>query len=311
MISEDFSHQPVLLIKCIEGLKINHDGCYLDGTVGGGGHSEAILERLSEKGRLICLDKDPDAIAAASKRLSVYPNLTVIEGDFRDVKSLIRTDVSPFDGVLLDLGVSSHQLDAAGRGFSYQRDGALDMRMSQSGISAADIVNTYEKEKLTAILRDYGEERYAAFIAKKIVEQRQIKPISTTLEFSETVISSLPASVRRKEKNPARKSFMALRIATNDELNALEEGMQDIFDLMAPGGRFCIITFHSIEDRIVKRFFNELQIGCTCPPSFPVCVCDKKPKARGITKKPVVATENEIETNRRARSAKLRIIEKR
>lgn len=306
----DFEHVPVLLKQTIEGLEIKEDGIYLDGTVGGAGHSYAIASALSDNGKLICLDKDPDALETARERLSEFSSAEVIEADFRDAFSILSQYEGKIDGALLDLGVSSHQLDTAERGFSYSKEGHLDMRMSESGITAADIVNTASFEELCRILRDYGEERYAAQIANKIIQKRQDEWIDSTLTLSDVVASSLPPAVRRKEKHPARKTFQALRIAVNDEMNALEEGLQGIFDLLAPGGRFCVITFHSIEDRMVKQFFSRKMTGCTCPPEFPVCVCGGKPQAVAVTKKPITADEKELEENRRSRSAKLRIIEK-
>lgn len=305
----EFSHVPVMLRECLEGLKINPEGVYLDGTVGGAGHSSEIAARLAG-GRLFCLDKDPEAVAAASQRLAGLENVSVIQGDFRDAPSLLEDCAGGLDGALLDLGVSSHQLDDSERGFSYSRDGALDMRMSRGGESAADLVNTLSERELETVFREYGEEPYARLIAKKIVARRKTGDILTTAQLSETVISALPASARRKEKHPARRVFQALRIAVNDELGALAEGLEGIFGLLKPGGRFCIITFHSLEDRAVKRFFGEKSRGCICPPDFPVCVCGRTPEATIITKKPIVPSQDELARNRRSRSAKLRVLEK-
>ncbi len=307
---EMFEHVPVLLEQTVSGLDIKEDGIYLDGTVGGAGHSFEIASRMSDRGELICLDKDPEAIQAASQRLSGFPFAKVIKSDFRDALQLLPDYIGRIDGALLDLGVSSHQLDTAERGFSYNRDGALDMRMSDSGQTAADIVNGASFEELCGILREYGEEKYAAQIADKIISFRQKEYIDTTAQLSDIVVSALPPAVRRKDKHPARKTFQALRIAVNDEMNALSEGLDGIFELLAPGGRFCVITFHSVEDRVVKQFFRSKLTCCTCPPEFPVCVCGGKPKAIQITKKPVTAEDDELESNRRSRSAKLRIIEK-
>ena len=307
---DGFGHVPVLLEQTIEGLRIKKDGIYLDGTAGGAGHSFRIASELSPKGELICLDKDPEAVEAASERLSSFPNARVIRSDFRDALQTLPEYIGRIDGALLDLGVSSHQLDTAERGFSYSKEGRLDMRMSDSGQTAADIVNTASFEELCRILRDYGEERYAAQIADKIIAVRENEWIDSTTRLSEIVISSLPPAVRRKDKNPSRKTFQALRIAVNDEMNALTEGLEGIFELLAPQGRFCVITFHSIEDRIVKQFFSKKMTGCTCPPEFPVCVCGGTPKAIAVTKKPITADSDELEENRRSRSAKLRIIEK-
>ena len=306
----EFKHVPVLLQQCLDGLDIKPDGCYMDGTVGGAGHSSHIAKALGPQGSLYCFDKDPQAIAAATERLAEFSNVNILRGDFRDAQSLLGGRTDFLDGALLDLGVSSHQLDSAERGFSYNKEGALDMRMADNGTTAADIVNTASFEQLCRILRDYGEENYAPRIADKIIAAREETPIETTLQLSEIVASALPASVRRKEKHPARKTFQALRIAVNDEMGALREGMESIFSMLKPGGRFCIITFHSIEDRIVKQYFASLQQGCTCPPEFPVCVCGGKPKAKAISKKPIAADEAECTENRRARSAKLRVIEK-
>jgi len=305
-----FEHVPVLLAETIEGLAIKKGGIYLDGTAGGGGHSFHIASGLSEGGELICLDKDPEAVKAASERLSGFDFARVIQADFRDALQLLPEYEGRIDGALLDLGVSSHQLDTAERGFSYNMEGRLDMRMSDSGQTAADIVNTASFEEMCRILREYGEERYAAQISDKIIAARQNEWIDSTVRLSEIVTSALPPAVRRKEKHPARKTFQALRIAVNDEMNALTEGLDGIFSLLAPGGRFCVISFHSVEDRIVKQFFSKKMTGCTCPPEFPVCVCGGKPLARAVTKKPITAGEDELETNRRSRSAKLRIIEK-
>ena len=274
----EFSHVPVLLEQCIEGLAIDPAGTYLDGTAGGAGHSREIAKRLTT-GRLISLDQDPDAIQTATERLQ-------------------------------GLGVSSHQLDDGDRGFSYHMDAPLDMRMSQSGQTAADLVAVLSREELARILRDYGEEPYAWQIAGRIVKEREQKPILTTLQLAELVASAVPPAERRKNKNPARRTFQALRIAVNSELDALNEGMDGIFDCLAPGGRFCIITFHSLEDRLVKNKFRRWATACTCPPEYPVCLCGGKPKAKLITRKPIEADSAELESNRRSRSAKLRVLEK-
>lgn len=306
-MSEKFSHVPVLLDEVIKNLNIKPNGRYLDGTVGGAGHSLEIIKRL-KTGTLYCLDKDPDAIVAATERLKKYKNIVIKEGDFRETKSIFEN--TTFDGVLLDLGVSSHQLDVDERGFSYSKDNLLDMRMSKSGISAKDIVNTYTETELSNIIHDYGEERYSRYIAKKIVAERQLKTIERTVQLAEIVVSALPPDVRRKEKNPARKTFMALRIETNDEFEALKEGIDSIFDMLNSNGMFLVISFHSLEDKILKQKFNDLAKGCECPPDFPICVCGKTPKAKIVTRKPIVASETEIESNRRSRSAKLRVLQK-
>jgi 16S rRNA (cytosine1402-N4)-methyltransferase len=304
-----FEHRPVLLAECIGNLNIKPNGSYFDGTVGGAGHAVEIAKRLTE-GMLYATDKDEDAIQAAAKRLSPFDHVVLARGNYKDAGYLLGLANDSLDGALLDLGVSSYQLDHAERGFSYQKEGALDMRMDREGQSAADIVNEWAWQQLADTIRRYGEEPYAAAIAKKIVAERQKKPIQTTLELGEIITSALPPAVRRKSKNPARKTFQALRIAVNNELEALEEGLCNIFELLKPGGRFCVITFHSLEDRIVKQYFASLQTGCTCPPDFPICVCGNRPKARAITRKPIVATPQEQQSNRRARSAKLRVIEK-
>lgn len=305
----EFSHVPVLLNECLEGLAIDPAGTYLDGTAGGGGHSSEIARRLTT-GRLISLDQDPDAVAAATERLKGLP-ATVVRTNFRFARrALADLGVTAINGALLDLGVSSHQLDDGERGFSYRQDAPLDMRMSQSGPTAADLVNSESREELARILREYGEEPYAWAIAGRIVRQREQKPFTTTLELADAIASALPPAVRRKDKNPSRRSFQAIRIAVNGEMDALSEGLDEIFDLLAPGGRFAIITFHSLEDRLVKNRFRQWATACTCPPEYPVCVCGGKAKAKLITRKPIEAAPDELENNRRSRSAKLRVIEK-
>ncbi len=305
----EFSHVPVLLNECLEGLAIDPAGTYLDGTAGGGGHSSEIARRLTT-GRLISLDQDPDAVAAATERLKGLP-ATVVRTNFRFARrALADLGVTAINGALLDLGVSSHQLDDGERGFSYRQDAPLDMRMSQTGPTAADLVNSESREELARILREYGEEPYAWAIAGRIVRQREQKPFATTLELADAIASALPPAVRRKDKNPSRRSFQAIRIAVNGEMDALSEGLDEIFDLLAPGGRFAIITFHSLEDRLVKNRFRQWATACTCPPEYPVCVCGGKAKAKLITRKPIEAAPDELENNRRSRSAKLRVIEK-
>ena len=305
----EFSHQPVLLQKCLDGLAIKPEGTYLDGTAGGAGHSGAIARRLTT-GRLISLDQDPDAIAVATERLAGLP-ATVVQANFRNAPDVLRgLGIDGLDGALLDLGVSSHQLDDGERGFSYRMDAPLDMRMSQSGPTAADLVNTAGREKLARILREYGEKPYAWAIAGRIVSARERQPIQTTLQLADIIASALPPAVRRKDKNPSRRSFQALRIAVNGELDALSEGLDGIFEMLNPGGRFAIITFHSLEDRLVKNRFRQWATACTCPPELPVCVCGGKAKGKLITRKPIEAAARELEENRRSRSAKLRVIEK-
>ena len=306
----EFKHYSVLLRECIDGLNIKPDGIYADGTVGGAGHSAEIAKRLTT-GRLLALDRDPDAIAVATERLRPYPCARVIQANFNEIAYVCRREqVDKLDGVLLDLGVSSYQLDNAERGFSYRSDAPLDMRMSQSGMSAKEIVNTYSLDELNRIIRDYGEERYSYSIAKNIVKARADKPLETTLELAEIIKASMPAAARR-EKNPCKRTFQAIRIAVNSELDSLSAGLGAAFELLAPGGRLVVITFHSLEDRIVKQAFAEWCRGCICPPDFPVCVCGNEPKARLVTRKPILPTKQELAENPRSQSAKLRILEKR
>lgn len=298
-----------MLDECINGLDIKPNGIYIDGTCGGAGHSKEIAKRLTEGGMLIGIDRDPDAVAAASERLVPY-NAKVLKGNFSDMKALAAGEgISEVDGILLDLGVSSHQLDTLERGFSYHGDAPLDMRMSQEGISAKDIVNTYSYEELSRILWEYGEEKFSRRIADNIVKQRENAPIETTGQLADIVCSSYPAKFRR-EKNPCKKTFQAIRIAVNCELDELDRALDDGFDMLKIGGRFCIITFHSLEDRIVKQRFASFCTGCTCPPDFPQCVCGKKPRGKLVNRKPIEASEEELAVNNRSHSAKLRIIEK-
>lgn len=304
----DFQHIPVLLSETLDGLGVHPDGVYVDGTVGGAGHSLEIAKRLTS-GRLIALDRDPDALQTATERLKDYP-ATVVESNYKDMRAVLdRLRVDGVDGVLLDIGVSSYQLDTAERGFSFHNDAPLDMRMSKQGATAADLVNTLMAEELCRIFREYGEEKFAWQIANKIVQARSEKPIETTGELAELIAKSVPAAVRR-EGNPSRKCFQALRIAVNDELGALKEGIDGAWSCLKPGGRLAIITFHSLEDRIVKQKFKELCTGCICPPELPVCVCGRTPQGRLVTRKPIIACPDELEHNQRSRSAKLRIIEK-
>ncbi len=307
-----FEHIPVLLNECLEGLHIDPGGTYLDGTAGGAGHSRQIALRLDAQagGRLISLDQDPDAVQTARARLSGLP-ATVVQINFRYAgQALEQLGIAQIDGALLDLGVSSHQLDDAARGFSYRADAPLDMRMSQQGESAADLIATASREELARILRDYGEEPYAWQIAGKITQARETTPILTTLQLAELVAGAVPPAERRKNKNPSRRTFQALRIAVNHELDALEEGLDTIFEHLAPGGRLCVITFHSLEDRLVKNKFRRWATACPCPPEFPVCVCGGRAKAKLITRKPIEADSHELEENRRSRSARLRVLEK-
>ncbi len=304
----EFAHIPVLLEQCLDGLDIKPDGIYFDGTCGGAGHSREIAKRLTT-GMLIGIDRDPDAVAVASERLSGLP-AQVVRGNYSEIKQIADDlGICGADGILLDLGVSSYQLDNAERGFSYHNDAPLDMRMSKEGTSARDIVNEYSKEQLTKILYEYGEEKFAPRIAETIIKKRSEKPVETTTELADIVRDSIPAKFRR-DKNPCKKTFQAIRIAVNCEFDHLDRALDEGFELLKPGGRFCIITFHSLEDRIVKQRFAGWCKGCTCPPDFPVCVCGNKPKGKLVCRKPLEASEEELEANPRSRSAKLRIIEK-
>ena len=304
----EFSHLPVLLDEAVNGLDIDPAGIYVDGTAGGGGHSREIAGRLTT-GLLISIDKDPDAVKAASERLYGL-NAKVVRADYRDIDKVLKDlYIDKIDGMLLDLGVSSWQLDNRERGFSYHGDAPLDMRMSKEGLSAYDVVNGYSAEELSRIIFEYGEEKYAKSIASNIVKLREQKPIGSTAELAEIICSSVPQRVRR-DKNPCRRTFQAIRIEVNNELGALSEGLDKAFELLNQGGRLCVITFHSLEDRLVKQRFASFCQGCTCPPEFPVCVCGKKPRAKLITKKPIEPSEEEQRINSRSRSAKLRIIEK-
>ena len=305
----EFSHVTVLLREAVDGLDIRPDGVYIDGTAGGGGHSAEILSRLTT-GSLYSIDQDPDAIATVTERFRGDSRSHIVQGNFGQMKRLLNDlGVTAADGVLLDIGVSSHQLDERSRGFSYHEDAPLDMRMSQSGETAADLVNTLSVGELSRIISLYGEEKFAFSIAKGIARYREEKPIETTLELSEIVKENVPQRVRR-DGHPARKTFQAIRIAVNHELEVLETGLQDAFELLNKGGRLSVITFHSLEDRIVKQFMRDKAEGCTCPKDFPVCVCGKKPQVKIITRKPILPSEEELEANPRARSAKLRICEK-
>lgn len=306
----EFVHKSVLLNETIEGLGIKPNGIYVDGTAGGGGHSYEIAKRLSKNGRLIAIDQDPDAIKAASQRLKEFDNVTVVRNNFGNIKEvLFELGVTGVDGVLLDIGVSSWQLDSPERGFSYHYDAPLDMRMSQEGISAYDIVNESAPSELLRILIQYGEEKFAKNIVRGIINTRETAPIKTTLELAEIVKNAYPAKARQKG-HPARKTFQALRIAVNGELDRLREGLDNAFDVLNPEGRLAVITFHSLEDGIVKQTMKKWCEGCTCPPEFPVCVCGKKPKAQLVNRRPIEPSQEELEKNNRARSARLRICEK-
>lgn len=305
----EFKHISVLLKESIEGLNIKPDGVYVDGTAGGGGHSSEILKRL-ESGVLYSIDRDPDAIKTVTERFKNEPCSKVVQGRFGDMKELLADlGVEKVDGVLLDIGVSSHQLDTAERGFSFHEDAPLDMRMSQQGESARDLVNNLPYAEIARIIGTYGEDKFASSIARAIVKYRENKEINTTLELAEIIKSAVPQKVRR-EGHPARQTFQAIRIAVNDEFGELERGLDSAFEMLNPGGRLAVITFHSIEDRITKQRMAKWCTGCTCPPDFPVCVCGNKPKARLISRKPIVAGKEELDVNQRSRSAKLRVCEK-
>ena len=309
----EFSHEPVLLEECMQGLAIRPGGIYVDGTLGGGGHSSEILKRLGSDGRLIGIDRDGDAIAAATARLNGDKRFCALRGNFHDVKQLLASiGIEHIDGMLLDLGVSSYQLDEGSRGFSYHADAPLDMRMDRSqAFSARDVVNNYSVQELTRVLRDWGEENWAAQIARVICDRRKNAPIQTTGQLVDIIDAAIPAKFRRKDgAHPARRTFQALRIEVNDELGPLKQALEDAVSLLNDGGRLCVIAFHSLEDRIVKQTFRTLQNPCTCPPSFPVCVCGKKPLGRSMTGKPITAGKEELERNPRARSATLRVFER-
>lgn len=305
----EFNHISVLLNECIEGLNINPNGIYVDGTAGGGGHSAEILKKL-DCGKLISIDRDPDAITTISERFKNEPNSIIINGCFGEMKKLLNDrGIYQVDGVLLDIGVSSHQLDTDERGFSFHKDAPLDMRMSQSGTSAEDLVNDLSYEELRDIIYRYGEDKFAPSIAKGIVKAREEERITTTLQLAEIIKNSVPKKVRR-EGHPARKTFQALRIEVNGELTQLENGLDEAFEMLSPKGRLAVISFHSLEDRIVKQKMASWCKGCTCPKDFPVCVCGNVPKAKLVNRKPIEVTQKELDKNPRSRSAKLRICEK-
>lgn len=304
----EFSHTSVLLKETVDGAFTDPKGVYADFTTGGGGHSLELAKRLNG-GRLICFDQDPEAIAAAGERLKGFP-VTFVQRNFCEVSAVLdELNIDKLDGIIADLGVSSHQLDTAERGFSFHSDAPLDMRMSGEGLSARDVVNEYSEEQLAHILFAYGEEKFARKIAAGIAKARLESPIETTGELAEIIKRSVPAAYRR-EKNPCRKSFQAIRIEVNKELEVLEKALVDGFERLKVGGRMSVITFHSLEDRIVKTRFKEFCTGCICPPEFPVCVCGRQPRGELVFKKPITASEEELSANSRSRSAKLRVIEK-
>lgn len=306
----DFKHIPVLFNESIDALDIKPDGLYADCTAGGGGHSNAILDRLSENGRLIAVDRDPEAIATLTERFEGRENVSIVNDNFFNIKTILsRFTDEGADGILADLGVSSHQLDDAVRGFSFHADAPLDMRMSMQGMSAADAVNSLSQRELQDIIYRYGEDKFAPRIAAGIVRAREEKPIETTLELAEIIKSSIPAAARREGGHPARRTFQALRIYVNGELDGLDGAISDMFDSLKVGGRLAIITFHSLEDRAVKQTFASLCEGCICPPEFPVCVCGRKSRGR-LPQKALAPSREELERNPRSRSARLRVIEK-
>ncbi len=310
----EFKHRSVLLRETIEELKIKPNGIYVDGTLGGGGHSFWICQNLGEEGRLFGLDQDSDALAFAGKRLVVYRDkITFVHSNYENMKAVLQEQgVTGVDGILLDLGVSSYQLDNPQRGFTYRdEDAPLDMRMDQrQELTAEELINTYSESELYRIIRDYGEDQFAKNIAKHIVMAREKKPITTTGELNEIIRNAIPAKVRATGGHPSKRTYQAIRIALNRELEVLENSLQDMIDLLNPGGRICIITFHSLEDRIVKTIFKKNEHPCTCPPSFPVCVCGAVSKGKVITRKPILPGAQEMEENPRSKSAKLRVFEK-
>ena len=308
-----FEHKSVLLYETVDSLNIRPDGIYVDGTLGGGGHAYEVCRRLGEHGRLIGIDQDADAIAAATKRLEPFADkVTVVRSNYENIASVLHElGIEKVDGIYLDLGVSSYQLDTASRGFTYREDAPLDMRMDQRNTqTAADIVNTYSEMELYRIIRDYGEDRFAKNIAKHIVRQRQEKPYETTGELIETIKAAIPAKIRATGGHPAKPTFQAIRIELNHELDVLNCSIDTMIDLLNPGGRLSIITFHSLEDRIVKKRFRDNENPCICPPEFPVCMCGRKSKGTVITRKPIVPGEEELEYNKRSKSSKLRVFER-
>ena len=308
----EFVHKSVLLNETIDGLNIKPDGIYVDGTLGGGGHAYEVCRRLGEKGSIVGIDQDAAAIEAASARLKDFgEKVTIVRSNYCDMKSkLHELGIDKVDGIVLDLGVSSYQLDTAERGFSYREDAPLDMRMdTRQKMTARDIVNDYTEADLYRVIRDYGEDKFAKNIATHIVQARAVKPVETTAELSEIIRASIPMKFQKKSGHPAKRTFQAIRIELNRELDVLRDSLDDMIDLLNPGGRLCIITFHSLEDRIVKSAFRKNENPCTCPPDFPVCVCGKKSKGSIITKKPILPSEEELEYNSRSKSAKLRIFE--
>lgn len=308
----EFSHKSVLLNETIDGLGIKPEGIYVDGTLGGAGHSYVIASKLNSLGRLVGFDQDEDAIKASTERLSEFNNVTIVRSNYRNMKEELNDlGIYEVDGIMLDLGVSSYQLDTAQRGFSYKEEAPLDMRMdNRNEVTAADIVNGYAQGELFRIIRDYGEDKFAANIAKHIVTYRENKTIETTTELAEIVKAAIPMKFRKQGGHPAKQTFQAIRIELNGELTVLKESLMGMIDMLKPGGRICVITFHSLEDRIVKNIFKEAENPCTCPKDFPVCVCGNKSKGKIITRKPIVPSEEELLENPRSKSSKLRIFER-
>ena len=308
----EFKHISVLLNECIEGLNIKEDGIYVDGTLGGAGHSSEIIKNLCERGRLIGIDQDKDALKAAKEKLKDYNNVTFVHSNFYNIENILHDlNIAGVDGILMDLGVSSYQLDNGERGFSYMQDAPLDMRMNrENSLSAYEVINSYSEEDLFRIIKDYGEEKFAKRIANFIINKRKEKNIESTLELVDVIKAAIPAKARREGPHPAKRTFQAIRIEVNKELEIIEKTIRDCVERLNVGGRMAIITFHSLEDRIVKTVYKNLANPCTCPSSFPVCVCNKKPIVKIITRKPIEASKEELDYNPRSRSAKLRIIEK-
>ena len=308
----EFKHISVLLNECIEGLNIMEDGIDVDGTLGGAGHSSEIIKNLCERGRLIGIDQDKDALKAAKEKLKDYNNVTFVHSNFYNIENILHDlNIAGVDGILMDLGVSSYQLDNGERGFSYMQDAPLDMRMNrENSLSAYEVINSYSEEDLFRIIKDYGEEKFAKRIANFIINKRKEKNIESTLELVDVIKAAIPAKARREGPHPAKRTFQAIRIEVNKELEIIEKTIRDGVERLNVGGRMAIITFHSLEDRIVKTVYKNLANPCTCPSSFPVCVCNKKPIVKIITRKPIEASKEELDYNPRSRSAKLRIIEK-
>ena len=309
----EFKHISIMFEDCMRLLDIKKDGIYVDGTLGGGGHSYGICSSLGENGRLIGIDRDMEAIDAAKKRLAEFANITTfVNSNYANIKEILaECGVSSINGALLDLGVSSYQLDNPERGFSYMHDAPLDMRMNaQDSFSAYELINEYSEKELTRVIKDYGEERWASRIARFIVNARKSHPVATTFQLNDIIKSAIPASARKDGGHPSKRTFQAIRIEVNGEIEKLEKAVSDFFDVLAPGGVLAVITFHSLEDRIVKQLFKDFATGCTCPSDFPICVCGKTPRGKILTKKPIVANDEEINFNSRSKSAKLRGIMK-